>query len=85
MEKDMNVKYEEHSNESTTKLRHLIGYIDVGDHLKILATDSLLKKYQCIKTYLIWKFSSIYKRSLSEIAVKCFKDKNVTNMQKNHF
>ena len=31
MERDMNVKHEKHLKESTTKFRHRIGYLDVGD------------------------------------------------------
>ena len=31
MERDMNAKHEKYSKESTAKLRHRIGYIDVGD------------------------------------------------------
>ena len=31
MERDMNAKQEKYSKESTAKLRHRIGYIDVGD------------------------------------------------------
>ena len=31
MERDMNAKHEKYSKESTVKLRHRIGNIDVGD------------------------------------------------------